>query len=129
MMGGMSAPWPPAELAAIAAADELRISSRRADGSLSRPVIIWSVALHGVVVVRSAYGADNGWYRRALARGRGRISAGGVERDVVFQPGDHFDQRLVDDEYRRKYGRYPDAIVRTVVGEHVHGLSVIVTPA
>ena len=38
-------------------------------------------------------------------------------------------RRLVDDEYRRKYGRYPDAIVRTVVGEHVHGLSVIVTPA
>lgn len=125
----MSAPWHPDDLAAIGATDELRISSRRADGSLSRPVIIWCVALHGVVVVRSAYGADNGWYRRALARGTGRITAGGVERDVVFQAGDHLDQRLVDDEYRHKYARYPDAIVRTVVGERVHGLSVIVTPA
>ena len=125
----MSAQWDRDELAAIAAADELRISSRRADGSLSAPVTIWCVALHGVVVVRSAYGPESGWYRRALARGVGRISAAGVERDVVLQPGDHLDQRLVDDAYRQKYARYPDAVVRTVVGEQAHGLSLIVTPA
>jgi hypothetical protein len=124
----MSARWHPEELAAIAAADELLIASRRADGSLSPAVTVWCVALHGVVIVRSAYGAENGWYRRALARGAGRISAGGVERDVVLQPGDRFDQRLVDEEYRGKYARYPDAVVRTVVGEQVHGLSIIVTP-
>ncbi len=125
----MSATWDADDVTAIATAEELRLSSRRADGSLSPPVTIWSVALHGVVIVRSAYGADNGWYRRALARGEGRISAGGVEHDAVFQPGDHFDQRLVDDEYRRKYAHYPDATVRTVVGEQVHGLTVLVTPA
>jgi hypothetical protein len=125
----MSAQWDRDDLAAIAAADELRISSRRRDGTLSRPVTIWSVALHGVVVVRSAYGAENGWYRRALARGAGRISAAGIERDVRFQPGDHFDQALIDEEYRRKYAHYADAVVRTVAGEQVHGLSLIVTPA
>lgn len=124
----MSGTWDAEDVAAIAAAEELRVASRRADGSLSRPVTIWSVALHGVVVVRSAYSADNGWYRRALARGEGRISAGGVERDVRFQPGDHFDQQLVDDEYRRKYAHHPDATVRTVVGEHAHRVSLIVTP-
>jgi len=124
----MSAPWDPDDLAAIAAADELRIASRRSDGTLSPPITIWSVALHGVVVVRSAYGADNGWYRRALRRGRGRISAGGVDHDAVFQPGDHFDQDLVDAEYRRKYARFPDAVLRTVVGERAHELSLIVTP-
>lgn len=125
----MSALWDPHDVAAIAAAEELRIASRRADGSLSPPITIWCVALHGVVVVRSAYGADNGWYRRALTRGAGRISAGGVERDVVFQPGDHVDHAIVDEEYRRKYARYPQSIVRTVVGEHVHGLTLLATPA
>jgi len=125
----MSAQWDPVELAAIGAADELRIASRRRDGSLSTSVTIWCVALHGVVVVRSAYGAESRWYRRALARGAGRISAAGIERDVRFQSGDHFDQELVDEAYRRKYARYPDAVVRTVAGEHVHGLSLIVTPS
>lgn len=125
----MSAQWDPQDLAAIAAAEELRISSRRKDGSLSPPVTIWCVALHGFVAVRSAYGADNGWYRRALERGSGRISAGGVERDIVLQPGDHLDHALLDEEYRRKYARFDDAIVRTVVGEHAHPLTLIATPA
>lgn len=125
----MSAPWHPDDLAAIAAAEELRIASRRRDGSMSPPVIVWCVGVHGVIVVRSAHGAENGWYRRALRRGRGRISAGGIDRDVVLQPGDHLDQELVDAEYRRKYARFPESLVRTVVGERVHGLSLIVTPA
>lgn len=125
----MSAQWDPVELAAIAAAEELRLSSRRADGSLSPPVTIWCVGLHGVVVVRSAYGAENGWYRRALARGAGRIEAGVVERDVVLQAGDHLDQALLDEEYRRKYAHHADAIVRTVAGEHAHAVTLIATPA
>ena len=95
----MSVQWEPQDLAAIAAAEELRIASRRKDGSLSPPVTIWCVALHGFVAMRSAYGADNGWYRRARARGSGWISAGGVERDVVLQDAQvsrrHAEVRLV----------------------------------
>jgi Uncharacterized protein conserved in bacteria (DUF2255) len=34
--------------------------------------------------VRSAYGPDNPWFRRAKASGVGRIGAGGLERDVTF---------------------------------------------
>lgn len=124
----MSVQWEPQDLAAIAAAEELRIASRRKDGSLSPPVTIWCVALHGFVAMRSAYGADNGWYRRARARGSGWISAGGVERDVVLQDGGHVDHALLDEEYRRKYARFDDAIVGTVVGEHAHALTLIATP-
>lgn len=125
----MSAPWDPEDFARLAAADELRIASRRPDGSLSPPVTIWGVGVHGVVVVRSAYGADNGWYRRTLRRGTGRVEAGGIARDAVFQPGDHLDPLLVDAEYRRKCARFAGSIVATVAGEHVHALSLIVTPA
>ena len=48
---------------------ELQIASRRADGSLRKFVTIWAVRSGDDVYVRSAYGHDNGWFRRALASG------------------------------------------------------------
>ena len=55
---------------------------------------------------------------RACATGRGRIRAGGVERDVVL---DHLapDDPLhtgIDDAFHAKYDRYGPRIVATVVG-------------
>ena len=32
--------------------------------------------------VRSAHGPDDGWYRRAVSAGHGRIGADGVETDI-----------------------------------------------
>ena len=43
---------------------------------------MWVVRVDDDVYVRSAHGPDNGWYRRAVASGTGRIRAGGVEHDV-----------------------------------------------
>jgi hypothetical protein len=77
--------WTAHELARISRSDELQVSSQRPDGSLRPYVTIWVVRSGDDLYVRSAYGPDNGWFRRAKASGDGRIRAGGVERDVTFE--------------------------------------------
>ena len=76
--------WPRDQLERIGAAEELRLASRRPDGSLRPYVTMWVVRAGSDLYVRSAYGPDNPWYRRATASGAGRIRAGGIERDVSF---------------------------------------------
>ena len=74
--------WEADELARIGNDEELRIASRRSDGSLRPFVTIWFVRLGDDLYVRSAYGWDNPWFQRALRSGAGRILVGGLERDV-----------------------------------------------
>lgn len=112
--------WSAAELDAIGRSDELQIASRRDDGSLRPYVTIWTVRIGDDPFVRSAYGATNPWFVRAKRAGRGRIRAGGVERDVAFATADVVDAATLDAEYHRKYDRYGERIVRTVVGEKAH---------
>ena len=52
-----------------AAAEELGLASRRADGTLRGFVTMWVVRVGDDVYVRSAHGPDNPWYRRAIASG------------------------------------------------------------
>ncbi|WP_410611251.1 DUF2255 family protein [Amycolatopsis sp. lyj-109] len=112
--------WTSDELRRIGGATELQIASYRPDGTLRPYVTIWAVAAAGGIEVRSAHGADNPWFRRALVSGRGRIQAGGVERDVTFARLDAGDaaQADVDAAYHAKYDRYGPAIVGAVTGEH-----------
>jgi hypothetical protein len=102
-------------LARIGQAEELEIASRRADGSLRSFITIWVVRLGDGLYVRSMYGPPNPWFQRALASGKGRIRAGGVERDVAFEePGSAVDQDL-HAAYHAKYDRHGARIVGTVV--------------
>ncbi len=107
--------WTPDELARIGRATELQISSRRRDGSLRPFVTIWVVRSGDDVYVRSAYGRENGWFRRALSSGEGRIRAGGVERDVAFEEPDAAADPDLHAAYHAKYDRYGPAMVGTVV--------------
>lgn len=109
--------WTADELAAVGSAEELKITSMRADGSLRPYVTIWVVRVGDELYVRSAYGGDNPWYRRAKAAGSGRIRAGGLERDVTFAAADAGVHPAIDAAYHAKYDRYGPAIVGTVVGE------------
>ncbi|QTX06013.1 DUF2255 family protein [Agromyces archimandritae] len=120
--------WTADELERIGDAEELQVSSRRRDGSLRPFVTIWVVVVAGAVYIRSAYGPDNGWYRRAKAAGTGRIRAGGVERDVTFTPGDPAENEAVDGAYRDKYAAHPASIVATVVGEPAGSTTLRVSP-
>jgi hypothetical protein len=107
--------WSEEELAAIGRADEIRVASRRPDGTLRGFVTIWSVRVGDGVYVRSAHGLDNPWHRRAVRSGRGRVLGGGVERDVVFEAPGPDVASAVTDAYHAKYDRYGPAIVGSVV--------------
>jgi len=120
--------WSETELAAVAANDEVKVASRRADGSLRPFVTIWAVRAGDEVYVRAAYGPETGWYRRARATGTGVLSVGGVQRAVAFVPAGAAVGEVVDAAYEAKYGRYPANIVRTVVGPAVHGLTLRLDP-
>jgi hypothetical protein len=108
--------WTEDELTRIGDAVELRIASIRRDGTQRPYVIIWVVRAGDDLYVRSAYGADNPWFRRAVASGNGRVLAGGLEPAVTFErPGDEV-MKAVDAAYNDKYARYGRGIVNTVVG-------------
>jgi hypothetical protein len=108
--------WTNVELRRVGDATELQVSSRRPDGSLRPYVTIWTVRSGDDIYIRSAYGADNPWFRRATASGAGRIRAGGFERDVTFEPADENANQQIDAAYHVKYDRYGPDIVSTVVG-------------
>jgi len=120
--------WSDDELQRVGDADELQISSRRADGTLRPYVTIWAVSAGDDLYVRSAYGAGNGWYRRAKSSGTGRIRAGGVERDVTFAAVDPSATAGIDRAYHDKYDRYGPAIVGSVVGAAVAELTIRLLP-
>lgn len=110
------ATWTAKELDRIGAAEELQVSSLRPDGSLRPFVTIWVVRVGEDIFVRSAYGPENGWFRRALASGQGRVRAGGVEKDVRFELVGAEAGGDVDAAYHAKYDRHGPRIVGTVVG-------------
>jgi len=120
--------WTDEELGRIGEAQELQLASERPDGTLRPYVTMWVVRVDDELYVRSAYGANNPWFRRAKASGVGHIRAGGLERDVTFAepaPDVHPD---IDATYRGKYERYGPAIVGTVVGSLTHAVTIRLVP-
>ncbi|GAB3403589.1 hypothetical protein GCM10027515_14880 [Schumannella luteola] len=122
--------WTPQQLATLDAEDELEISSHRGDGSLRPFVTIWAVRSGDAIFVRSAYGRDNGWFRRALASGTGQVRFGGVDQQVTFTGIDAADavNSALDEVYRAKYARYAKNIVDTVVGANAHEVTLRLDP-
>ena len=98
--------WSPDELDRMGSSEEFEVASRRPDGSLSPYVTIWGVRAGDDLYIRSAYGPENGWYRRAKTRGAGRVRAGGVERDVRFAEPSGDVHAAIDVAYHAKYDRY-----------------------
>ena len=122
------AAWTSDELSTIGGAEELQLASARPDGALRPYVTMWVVRAGDDLYVRSAYGSNNPWFRRAKASGAGRIRAGGLERDVTFadaSPGVH---AAIDAAYHAKYDRYGPKIVGTVVGPAVEAVTLQLVP-
>jgi hypothetical protein len=107
--------WTGADLAAVDTA-EIRLASRRRDGTLRPSRIVWVVRHDNAVYVRSVNGPDAAWYRGVQARHQGVVSAGGMQRDVSFVEVDHTPGNALDDTldatYRAKYGRSSAAVER-----------------
>jgi hypothetical protein len=121
-------PWDSHDLDTIGAAEEIDLASERPDGTMRPFVTIWAVRDGDGLYVRSAYGPRNGWYRRALASGKGRVRAGGIERDVTFTPADPATGPALDRAYHTKYDRHGPAIVGTVVGPDAARVTIQVLP-
>lgn len=121
--------WKPEQLERVGGSAELQLASRRPDGSLRSYVTMWVVRVGDDLYVRSAYGPDNPWYRRAIAGGAGRIRAGGVEADVTFAKTDDRIQGEIDTAYHAKYDRYGPQIVGSAVGDHAHQVTVRLMPS
>jgi hypothetical protein len=108
--------WTSDELTKIGTAEELKLASMRRDDTLRKPVIMWVVRHGDRLYVRSVNGPTGVWFRGTQTRRRGRIRAGGVDKDVtfVFDTDDNVNDQI-DAAYREKYRRYPDSIVNTVL--------------
>jgi hypothetical protein len=104
------AEWTRDELDAIAAADELRMAPIGGDGTLRTPTPIWVVRAGDDLYVRSWRGAGGAWFRAAQRSREGRVSAGGVEKDVALVAAADEVNDDVDAAYRAKYGRYSDYV-------------------
>jgi hypothetical protein len=120
--------WTGNELERIGAAEELRLASLRRDGTLRPYVTMWVVRAGDDIYVRSAYGPDNPWYRRAKVSGAGRIRAGGLERDVTFAEADPSAHVDIDAAYHAKYDQYRPVIVGSVVGPDAEAVTIRLVP-
>ena len=126
----MSSTWTDEELSRIGDATELQVASRRPDGTLRPYVTIWGVRSGPDVYIRSAYGPQNGWFRRAAGAESGRIRAGGIERDVTFAQLDGGSpvHRDIDAAYHAKYDGYGPKIVGSIVGPAATAVTLHVLP-
>jgi hypothetical protein len=120
--------WTNEELSRVGEAEELQLASARADGTLRPYVTMWVVRAGDELYVRSAYGPNNPWYRRAKASGVGRVRAGGVERDVTFAEAAAGVHAAIDAAYHAKYDRYGPKIVGSVVGPPAEAVTVRLVP-
>jgi len=116
--------WTSQELDRIGQAGELQLATQRHQGGFSRYVTMWVVRVSDDLYVRSAYGPDNPWYRRARAAECGRIRAGGLERAVTFDTADNAVQDAIDAAYHAKYDQYGPQIVGSVTGPGAHRVTV-----
>ncbi|MDQ0618636.1 DUF2255 family protein [Arthrobacter globiformis] len=101
--------WTPEELQRIGSTDDFHIAPFRADGATyGTPTWIWSVVVDGAVYVRAYNGTSSRWYGSAASQRAGRITAGGIEKDVAFVPThDVALKDRIDDAYRAKYTHSP----------------------
>jgi hypothetical protein len=103
-------PWSPADARAIAAPEEIQLTTRRQDGTLRKPRTIWIVRDGDRVFVRSTNGRTADWFRAAITTGTGQVIAGGTTYDVAFRETEDGDLARVDAAYRAKYGRYASIV-------------------
>lgn len=102
--------WNPEELTRIAEPEMFDLSAQLEDGTTPKTVGIWAVAVDGRLFVRSYTGLAGKWYAPALASLRGRVSAGGVTKDVRFERvTDDATNAAIDAEYLAKYTPSPYA--------------------
>lgn len=120
--------WTGDELAKIGSADELEIAALRRDGTVRDPVTIWVVPYEDDFYVRSVNGRSAAWFRATQVMHRGRIRAGGIEKDVTFVEPDRDLGDELDAAYRAKYRRYAASIVSHIVSSAARSATIKLVP-
>lgn len=123
--------WTQAELARIAATDDLHIAPLRDDGRTHGTLTwIWSVVVEGGLYARAYNGRKSSWHQAALRQKAGRITAAGMTRAVVFEavdgPGQDRIQDRIDEAYRAKYRR--SSYLAAMIGERARSATVRILP-
>ena len=109
--------WRAGELSLIDGCGEVDIATRRSDGTLRAARTVWIVRHGDAVYVRSVNGTTAAWYRGVRTCHEGELSAGRLQRGVVFaEVGTHAGEGsglddALDATYRAKYGRSSSAVV------------------
>jgi hypothetical protein len=82
--------------------------------------------LDGALYVRAYNGKASRWYRAALRRKAGRISAAGMTKEVTFEPIEGVINDRIDEAYRVKHrdSRYLDPMI----GERARSATVRIEP-
>ena len=120
--------WTSDELDVLAAATELQISTRRADGTLRPAVPIWVVRAGDGIYVRSYRGPDGGWFQRATAGGSAHIQAGTVTSEVTVTRAGATAHAEIDQAYRTKYGSFGRAYVDPMTASPAAATTLQLTP-
>jgi hypothetical protein len=123
--------WTNEELSKIAEADDLHIAPFREDGkTYGTPTWIWSVAVDDTLYVRGYNGQNSRWYQAAVRQKAGRIVAGGLTKEVTFEPVDgpanERVQDRIDDAYRAKYRSSP--YLNPMIGKRARSATVRIMP-
>ena len=120
--------WTADELTRIGSAEELQIASLRPDGTLRKPVTIWVIRDGEGLYVRSVKGPTALWFRGTQDKHKGRIRAGGVEKDVTFVDAEHNINDDVDAAYRAKYRRYAGSTLNSVLTAQARSTTIKLVP-
>ena len=109
--------WTQKDLERIGAANELQLVTFKKDGTLRKPVIIWVVRVGDDLYVRSYRGHEGAWFRHIQRQHEGRISAGGVTKDVTFLDvsDDEALNNDIDAAFQSKYQRYSATYVGPMI--------------
>jgi hypothetical protein len=119
--------WSQDELQRLAKTDDLHISPLREDNvTYGTPTWIWSVVVGDKLYVRAYNGQSSRWYKAAMRQKEGRITAAGMTKDVVFQPGNIKAQDAIDAAYRTKYSDSP--YLEPMVESQAQSATVLVSP-
>jgi hypothetical protein len=119
--------WTKDEVKKIADMNDLHISPFREDGvTYGTPTWIWSVVVEGEVYVRAYNGSGSRWYKAAMTKKAGRITAAGMTKDVSFEPVEGPTNDRIDDAYRAKYESSP--YLQAMIGTRTRTTSVRITP-
>lgn len=123
--------WTKNDIERIGAADELLLTSFKKDGTLRKPVTIWGVRIGDDLYVRSYRGRESPWFRHTQLRHEGRISGGGVTKNVTFVDvsDDEARNNEIDVAYQSKYRKYSAAYVDPIIAPQARTTTLKLVPS